>query len=403
MKKKNFSLLQLSPQDLLKYIQVSSTYYDRLSKDIEYDTKDKTTFQHKKKIIFNRLGVKNNSYELYFTKNTPVIDKMRQFKGVWDVGQIVGYGSQAVIVRPKRGLVDKFVLKYPTKMYNSDESITLTEANIEVEENTIHELFISVILNEYSTNIPNIVNFRGMFKAHRPVFGFSELKICPDIDSNGKPNKEVLFSIYDYVKGKTLNEEFESTYGDPTLYNILNWYLQLLLTLASLERLNFSHNDLHPNNIILRPLNKSTNIQYNLEHKQWTLKADQIATMIDFSCSYLELDGVKYGVYYMYTDHVYHDRPNKLSDAFKIFISMAFLLYYEHRNNPKLRKKRLDVFKSLEPIFKFFIKANFEEYIKDIKVYTLPHIFDLNYKHQHLIEYIQFTYPKIVKKFMNIM
>jgi len=383
--------MNLSSDDIYNINMETYDHYNQLSQEEKYSMKERESFIFKRKIISNLLKCDERLYTLFFTNKVPVTNNMFKFEGVWDKCQLVGYGSHANILRPKRGLVDRYVLKCPSNYFTGTDGNKLDFSIDEMDDIVTHEIFISLILSSSIYTTPNIVKLRGIFRAHRAKIKSDNIHIRPNIFSD-----IVTYAIYDYVDAKTLYEVLKDE-DDINLGNILNWYLQILLTLETLSPLNFSHNDLNLKNIMLFKLKKPTNITYNVSGTKYVLKVNYIAKMIDFGYSYLEFNNRKYGTYDMYEHHIYHNRPNKISDAFKLFISLFWHLYYDFCEGPNDNILRTMITRKLEPIFKFFMDADLEEYIKIIQSYTIPHIPKTNYQHINLIKYILEYYP-IIKK-----
>ena len=164
---------------------------------------------------------------------------------------------------------------------------------------------------------------------------------------------------------------------------------------------DFSHNDLHTGNIILKPA-KDTIINYKLNNKTYTIKTNKIATIIDFGLSYISkkpstnaklstLNNMltKYGIY--------NTHPNKALDAYKIIMFICNNIYsiYYYEMDQEIINKAKKILSDLEPIISFFVTIKNSKSIDDLLLffeenketyYSFPSID--SYTHSKLIHYI---------------
>ena len=242
----------------------------------------------------------------------------------------------------------------------------------------LYEVFILNILNNYKNKVPNFVYMFRHFLC-RPVEEMDDIKrsIC-DVPSF---YIDTPFIIQEKINGISLK-----TYilGEPNTINILNYYLQVLFALETVK--NFSHNDLHLNNIILKPV-KDT-ISYKLDNEIYNIKTDKIAIMIDFGLSYISPHSNIQSQSMLSKYGVYTDRPNKAMDAYKMLMHIGYYLITSLKcENKKLKLKK--IFSDLEPIFSFFVNTNnIRSHIINTfnSFYSFPSID--SYTHSKLIYYI---------------
>lgn len=194
-----------------------------------------------------------------------------------------------------------------------------------------HEIFVGLHLNRARDEIPipNFVYTFGFFLCNSPIPSY------PD-DGNPHylcdlPGKEG-YGVIEKVPGSTLRDHYRDGFNFSFFLSI---YLQVLFALNSVQNKGFFfvHNDLHLDNLILRPMNEPVMIPYRFEGKTYYIKTDYIATIIDFDLSFIRLDQTNYhpsdGDYLDYG--IYWDKPNPANDAHKLLIYYLDLLLEEGR------------------------------------------------------------------------
>lgn len=149
----------------------------------------------------------------------------------------------------------------------------------------------------------------------------------------------VKYIIYERVPGPTLEKELPNCSPD----QFTNYLVQLVFALYEANvQINYTHYDLHPGNIILRPLSKDMQIYYG----QLFITTSSIATIIDYGLNFFTFDGRNWGPYFGETDIASNTRPFAVYDIFKLLISSYKLA------NPVLRLTialYLKFFTDLEP------------------------------------------------------
>lgn len=292
----------------------------------------------------------------------------------WNKVKLIGEGSYGSVYiseedQTKSNFIN-FILKYSKHKYS-----------------IIHETFISLVLNKYRTQIPNFMFGFGYFECLPPLkTGTKNISSICDLKSTS------YYGIYEYVSDISLGSLIQKY--DLTLSQFLNLYLQILFSLWTLRELQYSHNDLHPNNILIRPI-KSSLIPYQYKNQTQYIKTYKIATIIDYGFNYLMLNGLSYGIYQSETSWAFPDKPNYIIDSYKLFMFSCYIMLRT--------KSNLLLLKGLEPIFKFFDpNSNFKTALQEQNK-NLYNINDLDdtYRHFHLIDYILKQYPNEVDNFLS--
>lgn len=189
--------------------------------------------------------------------------------------------------------------------------IIKTQLNPDLTDMSIHEVFAALkAINPLRTFCPNFSVLYGGFVCGKPD-GISG-KLCGG-------NVDVPYTIYEAVPGDTLfktltalqdNQERETKleeFVDKSYAEILSSLLQLYFSLKTAHRqaFNFSHRDLHVENVIMRPLKKEMLIRYRSQVMDriqsipaldidYYVRCNHVATIIDYDTCELYLP-VNYG------------------------------------------------------------------------------------------------------------
>jgi hypothetical protein len=222
---------------------------------------------------------------------------------------------------------DVFVVKVPRDPNNKD---------------LLHEYFVGLQLNSLRKHIPNFAYVMGGFKCSPPVIDSNKTAVswCNDSKVN------VHYILYENIAPSVTFKEYTKTCS---FKNWLDKYLQVLYALhVAREKLDFTHYDLHPGNVLIRSLDTSGlhSIPYQTERGGIEyLSTDGIATIIDYGFSHIKYDGKSFGKHRLMQWGVNPLKSNILHDAYKLLMfSMETML----------RFKNLECFNGAVNIFKFF-------------------------------------------------
>lgn len=154
----------------------------------------------------------------------------------------------------------------------------------EDNDNTLYEYFIGTrALNNLREYIPNFCYTFGLFRCE--AFN-KHRKIC---EKGGNIN----YVVYERIPGKTLGDFISNNLSR----KLTGYILQIILALqVAYEKYGYTHYDLHPGNIMLRKLDKPTDLEYYVGGKKYVvLQTDAIATIIDYGFSHFQYGGVQFG------------------------------------------------------------------------------------------------------------
>lgn len=301
-----------------------------------------------------------------------------------------GAFGDAFVTTPNQQLDEAFVIKYirPLIEYNYETGEKGVFSDVLAE--TVHEMFIAKILNNYRNIVPNFMYGYGYFSCSDPINTDKR-----DIKSICSLAGKSYYSVYERISPGTTMHAY--TRNGAGLSEVLDKYLQILFALSVVSNINYTHYDLHTQNVIMRDLPlKNAVIPYinPVTGRTIYLKTDYIATIIDFGYSYLELRKVGYGMGGAEHASTYPDRSNKIMDSFKFFMFIMQDLYNDHKG----------VLNQLRPIFQFFDPKNsVEDYLFEREkdkyyVYDIPRSTKTSkYRHSDLIKYIINNYSEVLK------
>jgi hypothetical protein len=279
-----------------------------------------------------------------------------------------------------------FVIKAPRSSANEDD--------------LLHELFIAYQLNSLRKYVPNFAYAYGGFKCSPPIIDQNEDVVawC----NNTK--KTIQYIAYENIQPSLSMGDFVKTC---TFTDFLNKYLQILYSLSvAHKKLDFTHYDLHHDNVLLRKLPQLTYIPYDTETGRMYLKTDSIATIIDFGFSHIQVnvttsssgrggEMLHYGIWDFIPYGVYPRASFPMHDAYK-FLLMSMRVMYENKN--------MECFNKASQILTFFnsdetpiqiLKEQYDTFYSLILTDVTKNIY-----HYDLTTYIRNKFPNEVSKIL---
>ena len=228
-----------------------------------------------------------------------------------------------------------------------------------IEEDLLHELFITFLYtNRLRQIIPNYQLCFAGFKAQISNETETCFKdICPCDTS-----QTVDYLLLENIEGKLLTEELKSC----SLIECLSWLVQIILSLElGVIHFGFTHNNLQPDNIIIRreENNKELKIRYFHNNQTLVLKTNSIAVLTNFELAhvkhkYVDVSSGKEDdenlLVVNFSEHfgpigyekfgIYHNETRPFYDIYRIFM---WILNITKRHN-------MAVYDKMKPISKFF-------------------------------------------------
>jgi hypothetical protein len=232
-----------------------------------------------------------------------------------------------------------FAIKTP--QYSDDKSI-------------IHEAFIGIYgINKLRQKISNFVYTYGITECSATFYknndiisscsisGNTPYLILENLSEKDNPSR----TLYDAIKSDLTSEEFVMI------------YLQILLALnVAKKEIDFTHYDLHANNVLLKKKDKDGEYfnykTYLPDERKIYIRIREIAVIIDYGFSHCNIDARDYGKNIWSLDVVYN-KSFPLYDAYRLLMACCSyinsLLSYD-KNNIRLK----NLYNSVEIIYNYF-------------------------------------------------
>lgn len=241
---------------------------------------------------------------------------------------------------------------------NDDLFIIKTAKNKSSSEDLSHELFVAIFgLNSLRSIIPNFMYIYGGFKCSPPVIDPNTKEVttwCRESAEEYKVNYIVCENVAPAISFRQYLTRCDTT-------RFLRAYLQVLYALRTAwMRCDFTHYDLHHENILMRDLPQHNGgdmkIAYVTERDTVEyILADSVATVIDYGFSHIKCNGEHFGLHGMTYLSIFSDRSWSLHDAYKLLVFSLNDLY--------INKQYAVVAEGIK-ILRFFTQESLESIIK---------------------------------------
>ncbi|HKZ42560.1 MAG TPA: hypothetical protein VJ044_16475, partial [Candidatus Hodarchaeales archaeon] len=218
----------------------------------------------------------------------------------------------------------------------------------ELRLNQIHEYFIGAFgTNKLRDRIPNFSFVLGFFQCSPPYIDEKAYLTGPggpgaggkkDRQSltycqNDSPENEVNYLLYENVANATTLHDF--IMEGATFEDYLNILVQVTLALdLAYQEFDFTHYDLHHENVLVRTLDQDIYIPYvvRADGTQAYLKTRYVATIIDFGRCHIKYEGQHYG-YDLVQYGLFPDRSYPMYDLYKLLMFSLSTALFGDRDN----------------------------------------------------------------------
>lgn len=281
----------------------------------------------------------------------------------------------------------------------------------------LYEYFIgSIGINKLRNLIPNFAYTLAIFKCNPlPI----------DIDKNIDINKfcetdkedSRFYVVYEKIPGISLSEFVKRMKTLEDTKRLVSYIIQICFSLQiAQQEINFTHYDLHSENIILRQLDEPIAIEYNINNKIYKIETNAIPTIIDYGFSHFTHQGVQFGMTDMPSLGI---NPTKTSKGYDLYKLLMFILNFVYQED---RKRKTGLFGRISWILNYFNGKEdpygIHDAYKTSQWDKLTQTFDSGWKNYfavipsnkkiydaepiEFIRWIQSVYPSIWKDFIKV-
>jgi serine/threonine protein kinase len=358
---------ELDPQVLLKYLGQANL--DILNSDVKVNFYHYPTMKAMQCLTTTALTPRHPSSPLSLLKG------INEVNGIEEKPDLYGQRVRDLLSFSKTigGTTNVFRghLSLPSSIDENKSNLVIKTPSDEDKHDLLHECVVAF----YATNlmrsqgVPNFAFIYGSFDCSVPIVdpvSHRALSYCNSSD----PLKMVSYVIYERVEGIDYDDYIRD--HNTTLKNTFDIFLQTLLALDSAKPYHFVHYDLHGGNLIVTtPSATPFYIRYpTSQGVKYFLSKGEIATMIDFGMSYIEIDGQSYGraleSNVVVEGGVYPDKYLPLHDVHKMLCNTA---------QAYLSNFMMDKYEEIKPLLQFFTDEPPEEYLRGVRkvFFALPY------------------------------
>lgn len=203
-----------------------------------------------------------------------------------------------------------------------------------------HEAIIMrEITNDFRQILPNFLYLYSQFGASPAFIDPHDKRVLSWGLHSGS---EVNYLLLERVSDVTFKDELVSCTPD----KFLRIYMQVLLAIRfASSKYNFTHYNLLPENIALRRLDETIQINYDTDQGTKYLTTDVVAVITNFTCAHAEKNGRIYGRNGLSAKFVSPDQSLPISDAYQLLMSS---LFEARRNNNE------SLMTTLKSLYRFF-------------------------------------------------
>jgi ubiquinone/menaquinone biosynthesis C-methylase UbiE len=358
------------------------------------------------------VGEKNKRYDFlnYFMKN---VDKILPNMIHKKFDSVHGYVVFSDFITVK----NKIVIKTPK---DEDEI-----------RNMMFEYYIgSRFINKLRTKTPNFMYTYGIFMCNPLIAVTKENdkdKISTTVNFCYGNDKKNIYLLFEKIDGVNLHNYIQTIKNETEFDDLINYVIQIILSLDIAQKEGqYSHNDLHTDNIMLRTLSTPITHEYLIGKYKYKMELKNIATIIDYGMNRFVENDIPLGVTVSSTYNMYPYKNTTAIDVFKVLITSIFsIVVLCHKNEKIYKKYNNKIDETIEFLISFFrdrynhiIIKHWDEHLvsktlnsfnifkdsffkmKDTYYYPLnqDYIFYNIFTPENLIEHIRVHMPDIWKK-----
>lgn len=254
----------------------------------------------------------------------------------------------------------------PSFLNNSQGSISVVikclidEVDISYKCATLHEASIGIALNSISHMTPNFMYFYGLL----PIDLNYDMK-QPQDSVMGINNEYPGVLVFELIKGESLRDWLRyrrNNIDEQVEYDVRSVIAQVLMSLyIANQMIEYTHFDLHDNNVMVVKLDSFKTIRYQLPDGtscEW--QTQYVAKIIDYGRSYAKVNGIEMIADTRAVDYGIDDQSNHQYDIVKFMMVVMAVLrdvdtYYRYMKDLIVGPLTLDNLKLIvENYVKFY-------------------------------------------------
>lgn len=280
-----------------------------------------------------------------------------------------------------------------------DTVIVKTSKDVKDDGSLLHEFTTGIFAtNPLRSFIFNFAFILGAFKCSPPILKEKEVVTYCE----GTPS--INYVIYENIApAQPAADWVQST----TALGFIRMFYQvaLALRLAHLQA-DFTHSDLHSNNVMIRdlsplpspgPMNQDRYVPYPKTGGEVLIRTNEVPVMIDFGTSHFRYDGRSYGFYEFTRYGVLPDTSFPMHDIYKFNLSCAQSAALANNSQ---------VIGVCEKIYRFFNKDEDLKSVIDVEANSyfalppLPHLVTI--RHDEFLAYFESTFANEIAEFATV-
>lgn len=192
-----------------------------------------------------------------------------------------------------------------------------------------HEVRVGLALNKLRLNnsnirVPNFVFTYAPYRCLPPMIG-------PDKTATWCRSHPSLVMTYSLQENITPNISFKDYCKTCSITNYLKIYTQVLFALnIAYRELDFTHYDLHCNNVLVRLLDNDISLSYTINDKNYDITTSELAVIIDFDYAHIRGKGVNNS-----DAGISSNKSFPLHDAYRLLTTSLRIMKICNNNNYK--------------------------------------------------------------------
>lgn len=234
--------------------------------------------------------------------------------------------------------------------------------------NMLFEYYIgSRFLNKLRLKTPNFMYTYGIFMCN-PLINVTKTgnqdQISMSVNFCNNNDKNNIYLLFEKIDGLNLHDFILNIQSENELDILINCILQIILSLDIAQKEGqYSHNDLHSENVMLRTLKSPIYHEYIIGKSKYKMKLNYISTIIDYGMNRFVENNIPLGVT---IDDRYNLFPFKNTignDLYKFLISTVFSLMFMCHKKKDIHKK---LYNKVDEVFEFLISFFRQIYKNDL-------------------------------------